>query len=267
MWVVSNRTSALTEVQSSSRDGSGLIGRVVKNGITNAVDFVFPPLCIVCENDIALASRWLCQRCIAELYRNNSARGACKQCGQNPSLRPCNCLNSPFSHPYESITSLFDFADQVKILVHQIKYNGRSSIARELGRLAPSLLPTDYFNGVDALIPVPLHFLRRWSRGYNQSTALSCGILESIKCPPVLLEEVLIRSRYTKTQTAINRQGRLKNVTNAFALRAGKESMIKDKSIVLVDDVVTTGATSQACAQALQRGGCKRIRILSLARD
>ena len=118
--------------------------------------------------------------------------------------------------------------------------------------------------GADLLVPVPLHWRRLLSRKFNQSALLAYGIAREtgVACAPEMLQRVI----YTKPQMRMKREERLKNVKRAFALPAAAHKMLHNKSVVLVDDVVTTGATANACARALKQAGAREVRVLALAR-
>lgn len=122
----------------------------------------------------------------------------------------------------------------------------------------------DLLQGADMLVPVPLHWRRLITRKFNQSALLAYGLSEhsGLACAPEMLQRVL----YTKPQMRMKRQERLKNVKRAFAVPDAAHNMLQQKTVVLVDDVVTTGATANACAKALKRAGAKEVRVLALAR-
>jgi len=119
---------------------------------------------------------------------------------------------------------------------------------------------------VDAVVPVPLHPLRHLKRGYNQADYFARGILfNNGTCD--YFPDVLKRKRWTKTQTKLSRERRHNNMEGAFCVPLSQRVRVRDKTVVVVDDVVTTGATVSACAQALLDAGTAKVRVLSLARD
>jgi competence protein ComFC len=229
----------------------------------NAAGFFFPHLCIVCRSPLG-ASRWLCGTCENKLNANNAARDACLRCGENKNLRPCSCRTNDY--PFESMLSLFDFDAIVRPVVHEIKYCGNKRLGYYMGQHSRSLIPASFFDNVQAVVPVPLHPLRRLKRGYNQTDYFARGIL-SRDGGCEYLPEVLKRKRWTKTQTKLSKEQRRKNMDGAFCVPMKHRSLLLDKNIVVVDDVVTTGATVSACTQALLDAGCASVKVLSLARD
>jgi ComF family protein len=115
----------------------------------------------------------------------------------------------------------------------------------------------------DCLVPVPLHWRRRWRRGFNQSLLLCQEMARLLDRPPV--EEVLVRTRATRPQAGLKRSARFKNLHGAFALRRG--ACVEGRNVVLVDDVMTTGATLSECAKMLKKAKCATVLCLTAARQ
>jgi ComF family protein len=236
----------------------------------NCAGFLFPPICIKCKNRTAGngIAAWLCCSCMSNLQENLDARAdsACPLCSQNLSMTACSCA-TVFEKPYEKMYSLFDFDDTLKTIVHQFKYGGFKRLAFLMGKTYASCIPASFFDGMDLVTSVPLHFFRLLKRGYNQADFFAGGVITGSGRALPLARNLLKRNRTTKTQTNLSREDRLKNVAGAFAIAKKKRGLVRDKNIVLVDDVVTTGATTAQCALALREAGAKRVRVLSLARD
>lgn len=147
-------------------------------------------------------------------------------------------------------------------MIHLFKYKGRKTLAITLGKMmANEILPSDFFNGIDYIIPIPLHAKRLRQRGYNQSTCLACGIQEITGIP--VLEGVVTRARYTETQTRKSANDRRENVHDVFQLK--DENKLIRKHVLIVDDVLTTSATITACADVLKNVSGIRISVLTLA--
>ena len=150
----------------------------------------------------------------------------------------------------------------VRTLIHRLKYGGAVWAAKPLARLArrgfndPRLAEP-----CDALVPVPLHFLRERERGYNQARLLSVELAKFRNWPVI---EALERTRPTETQTHFNRRQRMRNLQKAFTLR--QHTTVKNKHLVLVDDVLTTGSTLEECAKVLLNSGAASVRALTAAR-
>jgi ComF family protein len=169
--------------------------------------------------------------------------------------------------PYEKSYALFDFDETLKTVVHEFKYGGFKHLAYDLGKEFSNAIPLSFFEDFDMITSVPLHFFRRIKRGYNQADYFARGVIEGSGCALELHRDIIMRRRATKTQTNLSRKDRRKNVAGAFAISKKKQPFIRDKSVILVDDVITTGATTAQCAAVLCEAGAKRVRVLSLARD
>lgn len=232
----------------------------------NALSLFFPALCLLCDKPRPEPQRWLCDSCLSALRDNNSRRNACPRCSINRTHRECAC-DIVWDHPFECIYSVFDFDDAVRRVMHEVKYRGRSTLARDLGAWSAPLIPASFLDGTDMVIPVPLHRLRKQRRGYNQADFLARGFVRGTGRSLSYSDTILRRSRYTFTQTKLDREGRRRNLRNAFAVDPESRERIRGKRLVLVDDVVTTGATTGVCAEALLAAGCASVRVLSLARD
>jgi ComF family protein len=211
-------------------------------------------------------NRWLCRSCLDNLERNLRERDPCPRCGLNRSRRTCTC-DLVWDHAFERVVSLFDFDDTVRGLAHQIKYRGRSRLAYDIGLTYGRSIHSGFFDGVDGLLPVPLHRMRRLRRGYNQAEAFARGVVAGRPERLRNLDGVLVRKKNTKTQTALDRETRQKNLSGAFAVRADRAAAIAGARVVLVDDVVTTGATTGECTRELLEAGARSVRVLSMARD
>ena len=147
---------------------------------------------------------------------------------------------------------------RLRDLLHALKYNGRRSLARPLAALM-ARAGADVLHGADYAIPVPLHVIRHYRRGFNQAEDLARHL-------PVPVLRALRRTRRTATQTDLPEAQRHRNVKDAFRVTRRARRYIKDAVIVLVDDVSTTGATLDACARALLAAGAKEVRALTAAR-
>jgi ComF family protein len=226
------------------------------------VDYLFPPLCIICDEPRVPHDRWLCEQCKKTLRENHERRRPCPRCGMNRSLGHCACVHG-WSQPFESMYSILDFDAMVKEVMHQVKYRGKKRFAVYLGSLLAELVPQEVFSAADALIAVPLHRKRRRRRGYNQSLLLARGLGRGRP----LLDGVLLRVRDTSSQTKLDKKEREHNVKGAFAVASGREGEISGRRLLLIDDIVTTGATTAAAARALLDTGCTSVRVLSIARD
>jgi ComF family protein len=150
----------------------------------------------------------------------------------------------------------------IQALIHEFKYKGNTDVGMYLGAMmGSSLLSNNRFTKIDALVPLPLFADKEFKRGYNQAAILCNGISEVTNIP-VLINNI-VRKRFTETQTKKHRTERWENVESSFEINRPGE--IKDKHLLLVDDVVTTGATLEACGAEILKIEGARLSIATLA--
>ncbi len=166
--------------------------------------------------------------------------------------------------PVERATSMFYYQGEgVRRLVHAMKYFNRPRVGRDLGRIfATEMRDTDFFDGLDTIVPMPLHWLRKLERGYNQSEEIARGIADVTGLP--VQTGWIRRKRYTQPQARLNPMTRNTNVRDAFEL-TGKNQNGGGKNILLVDDVLTTGSTLISCGRELARIPGLRLSVFTLA--
>ena len=232
--------------------------------LQRAIDYFFPALCIVCDKPRPKTDQWICVACAEALRENHERRNPCPHCAMNRILGPCRCGHGP-KFPFASINAVFDYDDTVGALLHHAKYRGKKSLAFDLGGRMANLLPPALFDGLDALVPLPLHPSRLRQRGYNQALCLARGIAAVHDLP--ILEKSLQRIRKTPPQINLDKKRRLKNMAHAFAMVKSWADAIRGKRLLLIDDVVTTGASTTAAAHTLLDAGAASVSVLSLARD
>ncbi len=146
------------------------------------------------------------------------------------------------------------FIPPVDRIIHHYKYQKKTKLSLLLGRAMAGIIRADhYLKQADIVAPVPLFWWKRLRRGYDQAALLSATVSQELGIP---IANSIRRIKNTKTQTRLDEQRRRANVTNAFAAEADK---IKDKSVLLIDDVLTTGATMNECARVLKDAGAKAV--------
>jgi len=222
--------------------------------LTDVWEFFFPRYCVICGKRLLQGEQHSCLNCLCALprirFRNQENNEIAKLLwGKMPIVRASAFL-------------YYSKGGNVRELLFQLKYYGNQKIGNFLGRcMAKELLSTGFFDGVEGIIPVPLHEKKRKSRGYNQSELLAEGISSVTGIP--LLKDVLRRNQYTDTQTRKSNYERWNNVMDVFECTYREH--FSCKHVLLVDDVLTTGATLVACADAFKEIEGLRISVLTLA--
>jgi ComF family protein len=220
------------------------------------LDLLFPPRCVGCDQE-----GWhLCPTCLAAVARVDPPW--CALCGRPLSrsgFHLCSqCLQAP--PLIDGIRSVGFFEGVLREAIHHFKYGGLMVLGEPLGELAAEGWRSLRLPG-DVIVPVPLHARRVRERGYNQSALLARELGRRVGLP--VLESALSRTRETVPQVELNAQQRHANVADAFECVTGE---ICGHAVLLVDDVCTTGATLNACAEALRKQEPRSIWALTLAR-
>ena len=225
-----------------------------------AMDLIFPPRCMVCL-DIVLfdAPRWFCAECGGLLAA--AGEDVCIRCGApadgGTGAGSCDCKGHDF---LDGNRALLLYDDIAKRLIYNFKYYNHPEIARGLGAYMEGKVDLDYFKGADCLTYVPAHRSRYIKRGYNQAYLLARQIS---RLTGVRLTGLLERKKDTKPQSILDHASRVNNLKEAFVLKSKHD--IYKKSIIIIDDIYTTGATLEACAEALKAGGAARAAGYTLA--
>lgn len=214
----------------------------------------FPRCCVICGNPLAEGEAYLCARCNMDLPRTGLHK-------YNE-----NSVEQLFwgKIPLERATSYFYYrkGSDFRQILYRLKYRGQKEVGEVMGRyMATELLPYNFFLGIDVIIPVPLHSKKQRLRGYNQSEWIARGV-SAVTGLPVDIDSVY-RSENTATQTRKTTFERWENVDQKFALRFPERFV--GKHLLIIDDVLTTGATTVACASAFAEVKGVRFSVLTLA--
>lgn len=164
----------------------------------------------------------------------------------------------------DAAASLYYFRKKspVQWALHHLKYGNQPEIGRRLGRLlGQKLYPMPLFQDVDCIVPVPLHPLKERQRGYNQSMAFALGLAEALHAP--VLGNALVRNQFSASQTRKHRDERFQNVGEVFS--AAQPQRLKGQHVLLVDDVLTTGATIEMCGNLIERAGGRKLSVATIA--
>lgn len=218
------------------------------------LDLIFPRLCVVCGQRLTVSEEAICARCNLHLPRTGF--------WQDPYE---NEMAKLFWHqiPIGRAAALFFYEahSETANILYELKYKNHPEIGEVMGRLmAKELQPSGFFDGIDGIVPIPLAKKRQRQRGYNQSLEIARGISEIAGLP--IYNKVARRSVFEGSQTSKGRWERNENVEHVFELKDA--AAIQGKHLLVVDDVVTTGATVIACAKELCKADSVRISVLAL---
>lgn len=218
------------------------------------LDLLFPPRCVVCHQ----VGTWLCPECVDRLPRLSGP--VCQRCGTpiTSGMFCQTCQEVPWR--LEGIRSVAPFRGPVRAAIHYLKYHHARELADPLGELMARYWRQNPLPA-EAIVPVPLHPSRLRRRGYNQAALLAWALGCRVGLP--VDEDALCRVRATVSQMRLKAADRRRNVENAFHCPTDR---MRGRRVLLVDDVCTTGATLEACADALREGGARQVWALTLAR-
>ena len=228
-----------------------------------ALDVALPTLCVACREPVD--GEGVCANCWSKL--SFIAKPLCPRLGipfvydPGPELLSMEAIANPPAYARARAAVRYD--DVARTLVHALKYQDRTDLAPAMGRWM-ARAGQELLAGADWLIPVPLHWRRAWHRRYNQSGALARAVerQSGVKARG----DVLARVRATEQQVGLSRPQRASNVQGAFKVSADRQSEVQGRRVILIDDVLTSGATVDACARALLRAKAAQVDVLVFAR-
>ena len=256
-----------TELSANHANLRSVFARIAQFGrsaLGVALDAALPPLCASCRTPLGNPGG-LCAACWSRV--SFIAPPYCERLGipftydPGPGILSMEAIADPPAYGRARAAVRYD--DIARDLVHRLKYGDRLDLATAMGqwmaRAGRALL-----DDADALVPVPLHWRRLWGRRFNQAAVLARAVASESRVP--VLIAALRRRRATPQQVGLSRSARAVNVQGAFAVTQVGKSAIYGKRLVLVDDVLTSGATVDACARALLRAGARNVDVLVFAR-
>lgn len=222
--------------------------------IHRLLDVVAPRFCVVCHQRLSVSEQVLCAACNLHLPRTDFC--------QHPLD---NILARLFWGiiPVERAAALFYYeaGSQTANILYDLKYHDHPEIGNVMGRIiAREFSDAGFFEGIDVIVPVPLSRSRQFWRGYNQSLELARGISSITGIP--ITHHAIRRMRFNKTQTQLGHAERQENVNGVFQLKDA--TLIEGRHVLLVDDVITTGATMTSCARELLKANNVKLSLLSL---
>lgn len=223
------------------------------NYLNDFFALIFPNFCSGCGNTLSKGEEVICTFCQFNLPQTNFH------------LEKNNPVEKKFwgrvNITQAAAFYFFQKASKIQHLLHELKYKGKKEIGVKLGKMFGSHLKNSEFSSVDIIIPVPLHPSKERKRGYNQSDLLAQGLSETLNKP--WSREIVRRVKATESQTKKTRMERWKNVEEIFEVK--KPELLHDKHLLLVDDVITTGSTLEACGNALLQAKNSKLSIAVIA--
>ncbi|SFC04527.1 comF family protein [Parapedobacter composti] len=228
---------------------------IIRQYFDDLISLFFPPTCAGCDMPLTYGEHLICTVCWFHLPYTNGHRDSC-----NGSARL-------FWGRVQlaAVASYLYFMDDSRVqrILHRYKYRGCPEIGTLMGlRYGELLIATPPFNQIDVIVPVPLHRAKLRKRGYNQSAFFARGLSQVMQKPVVI--DGLVRNRAADTQTRKTRYERHENVLNTFAMNNSRG--LAGRHVLLVDDVLTTGATIEACASVLLAGGVADVSAVTIAK-
>ena len=198
---------------------------------------------------------------ICNQFINTNRNAFCSKCKENfmPIITSNRINKLLVSDGLDAAHSGWYFTQGLDDLIHSLKYNDRAKLGLELGRHLGQLISPETFGHVDLLTAVPLHRVKLRDRGYNQAEWIGKGAAEIWQIP--FKKQIIKRNRFTVSQTTLNKEERKTNMDNAFSVKRNVENM----SIVIFDDVLTTGSTMSACALSLKKAGAAQVSALTVS--
>ncbi len=227
--------------------------------IDSALNVIYPPRCILCDDVLKVGQRGMCSECRERLRFIEEP--VCMRCGRPIDNEKEYCPDCEgVKKPYKQGRSVLLYDSRMKESISNFKYHGRQEYASEYARIINDRLG-DWINHIrpDCFIPVPIHKSRELERGYNQALLISEELSKITGIPT--LKDYLLRSKKTGRQKELGRQERIKNMMSAFSVDWEMEA---PENVIIIDDIFTTGSTVEACANVLQEAGVYNIYFICL---
>ena len=235
----------------------------VKAASSSLFSILFPSDCRICRAPLTnIASLPVCEPCLAQIVPMDGS--LCQICGETEDKPLCGICRRVGAH-FSRAAAFGAYEGALRDLIHLFKYNGVRPAGKVLGGLLNQTVTAMALPDSLIVIPVPLWSDKRTARGFNQAEAIARAFISFQSSSSIQLDtSIMVRTRETASQTGLTRHQRRANVRGAFAVL--KREKVKDRSILVVDDVMTTGTTAGECARVLRRAGAKEVFVATVAR-
>ena len=228
------------------------------------ISIIFPRTCSLCKKTVPfLSEQNICDECLEKIPKLEGL--ICHKCSlplPDGGATCYDCKNNKDIY-FEVLKSPYTYSTQMQKLIKKLKYSRKTFLAKDLSvQLANFILKESIDKNIDIVVPVPMHWFKKWKRGYNQAELLAENVAKLINKP---MYNALIRTKYTKPQFNLRKYERHENLQNMFVLNKKYVDVIKNKKILLIDDIATTCSTANQCAKALRETKSKCV-VVTLAR-
>lgn len=233
--------------------------------LTSLRDLIYPKTCVLCEKKLQNQSQDLCQLCYNKTKVMESMR--CEICSKPHIDQGALCQDCQ-NHARSHMTGYghFIYEDQVKEAIYKMKFKRQTWIAKQFAHILAQAYVDKGMKknqAVDGLVPVPMYFMKRGTRGYNPPQWMAKEMGRQWDLP--VYDQVLLQVKPSKSQKSLGKAGRERNLNQAYAMHKKNKNKVKNKTLLLVDDVYTTGATVNACGKTLLEAGAKGVYFITIA--
>jgi len=238
----------------------------MKNIILFLMSIIFPRTCASCGETLPFNGKNnICNSCFDGFEKNKGL--ICKRCSAPLKDGGAHCYDCKDGKNiyFEVLKAPYVYQDKIKKVIKKFKYSDRTFLAADFAcSMSKLIIKEEWCKDIDIIIPVPLHFIKQFRRGYNQSFLLAKHIGRYLNKP--VCKDILFRKKNTKAQFGLGRQEREKNLENNFVLSDKYADFIKGKKVLLVDDVATTCTTINQCSKILKKSKAKKVYAVTIAR-
>lgn len=228
------------------------------------ISVFFPRTCSLCGKTMPFSSQQnICNECLGKIPKLEGL--ICHKCSlplPDGGATCSDCKNNKNIY-FEVLKSPYLYSTQMQKLIKKLKYSRKTFLAKDLSlKLAEFIVKENIDKNIDVVVPVPMHWFKKWKRGYNQAELLAQNVANIINKP---MYDALIRTKYTKPQFNLKKQERQENLANIFVLNKKYVDVVMGKRILLIDDIATTCSTANQCAKVLKSLKIKTV-VVTLAR-